>query len=429
MRYAPLNADLYIGNRSKLAPVLGSNGMAVLLSNDIMPTNADGHMGFRQNNDLLYLTGIDQEETLFIMFPGASDPAFQEVLFLKETNEEIAIWEGEKLTKARATALSGIKTIYWLKDFKRIYRMLMAEAASVYLSDNEHIRAVIEVETRTRRFLSWSRRVYPLHEYKRLSPSLQRLRAIKSPEEITRIEEACAITEQGFRKLLTMVKPGVWEYEIEAELIYEFTRRRAEGFAYSPIIASGPSACVLHYTENNRMCEAGHLLLLDIGASYANYAADLSRCIPVNGRFTPRQREVYNAVLTVQKAAIAMLKPGIFIKSYTEAVGNLMEEALLQLGLITSEDIRNQDPAWPAYKRYFMHGTSHFLGLDVHDVGFFHEKVQPGMVFTCEPGIYIREEGIGVRIENDILITEKGNRDLMASIPIEAAEIEDLMNA
>jgi Xaa-Pro aminopeptidase len=394
-----------------------------------MPTNADGHMGFVQNSDLFYLSGIDQEESILVLFPFCRDPQHREILFLKETSELIAIWEGHKYTKEEARATSGVPTIYWLSQFKTIFNQLMSEADTLYLNTNEHLRAHIEVETRDARFIKWCKEHYPLHTYKRSAPILQKLRAIKSSLEIEVMKKAMEITGKGFERLLKFVKPGVMEYEIEAELIHEFIRNRSRGFAYGPIIASGPSACVLHYTDNNRECKAGDVILLDVAAEYGNYASDLTRCLPVSGKFTPRQKDVYNAVLRVLKAATQMLVPGNLIENYHREVGKLMEKELIQLGLLKAEDVAKQNPDAPLYKKYFMHGTSHFLGLDVHDIGDFKHPIDAGMVFTCEPGIYIPEEGLGIRLENDILVTHNGPVNLMEHIPIEADEIEALMQA
>jgi Xaa-Pro aminopeptidase len=370
---------------------------------------------------------VDQEETTLVLFPGAANPAHREILFLRETNEHIAVWEGAKLSKEEAQQRTGISTVKWNQEFKNLFRACMAEAETVYLNRNEHIRASAEVQTREDRFMLKCKEEYPLHQYRRLAPLLYRQRSLKHPIEIDLMRQACAITESGFRRLLKTVRPGIWEYEIEAELCHEFIRLRSNGFAYSPIIASGASACVLHYTENNRQCQAGQALLLDIGADYANYASDLTRVIPVSGRFTQRQRQVYDAVLRVQRHAIGLLQAGMTFSNYNASVGIAMQEALIELGLISSAEVKAQNPDNPAYKKYFMHGTSHFLGIDVHDVGYFHEPMQAGMVFTVEPGIYIPEEGIGIRLENDVLITLNGVDDLMAKIPIEADEIEDLM--
>jgi Xaa-Pro aminopeptidase len=427
MRYRPFNSELFISNRKKFTARMQPGTLAVFNANDVLPTNADGHMKFKQNSDLFYLSGVDQEES--ILFPDTKDKSNREILFLKETNENIAIWEGHKLTQQEAKEISGVTKICWLSEFNTLFNTLMCEAEGIYLNTNEHIRAVVETETRDARFISWCRIKYPLHQYHRSAPILHDLRSVKSPEEIRALQEACDITEKGFRRLLNFVKAGVWEYEIEAELLHEFVRNRSNGFAYTPIIASGFNACVLHYIENNKQCNAGDVLLLDVGAEYANYNADLTRCIPVSGKFTKRQKQVYNAVLRVMRGAMKMLIPGNNITDYHRAVGELMQEELIGLKLLRLSDVKKQDPARPLYKKYFMHGTSHHLGLDVHDLGSRFSKFQAGNVFTCEPGIYIREESLGIRLENDILITTKGPKDLMANIPIEAEEIEALMHS
>lgn len=427
MKYKSIDSKLFSENRLRFAKKLATNSLAVFNSNDILPTNADGHMGFRQNADLFYLSGIDQEESILVIFPDSKDAAHREILFLKETNEHIAVWEGHKYTKEEATATSGIKTIYWLHEFNTIFKQLMFRAQNVYLNTNEHTRAVIEVETRDARFIKWCRQNFPLHSYQRLAPIMHQLRAIKSKYEIDLIQQACNITEKGFRRLLKFIKPGVMEYEIEAELIHEFVRNRSQGFAYGPIIASGGSACVLHYVENNKPCKNGDLILLDVAAEYGNYASDLTRCVPANGKFSKRQKEVYNAVLRVMRAATKMLVIGNTIEKYHVEVGKLMEKELISLGLLDAKAVAKQDKNKPLYKKYFMHGTSHFLGLDVHDVGDFKRPLEEGMVFTCEPGIYIAEENLGIRIENNILVTKKGPVDLMKNIPIEVEEIERLM--
>ncbi|HRH62678.1 MAG TPA: aminopeptidase P family protein [Bacteroidia bacterium] len=427
MKYKSIDSKLFSENRLRFAKKLAANSLAVFNSNDIMPTNADGHMGFRQNADLFYLSGIDQEESILLIYPDAKDVAHREILFLKETNEHIAVWEGHKYTKDEATATSGIKTIYWLHEFNTIFKQLMFRVQNVYLNTNEHTRAVIEVETRDARFIHWCRQNFPLHSYHRLAPIMHQLRAIKSKYEIELIQQACNITEKGFRRLLKFIKPGVMEYEIEAELIHEFIRNRSQGFAYGPIIASGGSACVLHYVENNKPCKNGDLILLDVAAEYGNYASDLTRCVPANGKFSKRQKEVYNAVLRVMRAATKMLVLGNTIEKYHVEVGKLMEKELIGLGLLDAKAVAKQDKNKPLYKKYFMHGTSHFLGLDVHDVGDFKRPLEEGMVFTCEPGIYIAEENLGIRIENNILVTKKGPVDLMKNIPIEVDEIERLM--
>lgn len=407
--------------------MLPPKSVAVFHSNDIMPTNADGTMPFRQNNDLFYLSGIDQEETILVICPDFPDPNMREILFLRETNEHIAVWEGHKYTKEEAFGASGIVNIQWLANFDSVFNTLMVMSQHVLLNTNEHLRADIQVETRDSRFIKKCKERYPLHHYHRLAPLMHQLRGVKEQEEIDQMQIACDITEKGFRRILSFVKPGVTEYQIEAEFIHEFVRNRSKGFAYVPIIASGSNACVLHYIENKETCRDGDLLLLDVGAEYGNYNADMTRTIPVNGRFTQRQRKVYDAVLRVQKGAMKILRPGINIQDYHREVGLMMQSELLGLGLLDQTDIKNQDPKWPAYKKYFMHGTSHHLGLDVHDVGTMHDPISPGMVFTVEPGIYIREEGLGIRLENNILIQKNGNFDLMRNIPIEAEEIEELM--
>jgi len=429
MRYKTIPPQLFVNNRKRFAKELKPGALALFNSNDIMPTSADGTMAFKQQTDFFWLSGVDQEESILLVFPDSKLPEHREILFLRETNEEIAIWEGEKLTKSKAIETSGIQTVYWLSQFKTIFRQLMCECEHVYLSSNEHLRAVVEVETRDARFVKWCKEAYPLHNYLRVQPIMHKLRAIKSKEEIDLIQEACNITEKGFRRLLNFVKPGVWEYEIEAELIHEFIRNRSKGFAYTPIIASGFNACVLHYIENNKQCKKGDVILLDVAAEYANYASDLTRCLPVSGEFSKRQKDVYNAVLRVMRYASSLLKPGNNIIDYHNAVGKFMEEELIKLKLLSLSDVKKQNPKNPLYKKYFMHGTSHYLGLDVHDYGDRYRKFEAGMVYTCEPGIYIREENLGIRLENDILITKNGNIDLMKNIPIELEEIESLMQA
>jgi Xaa-Pro aminopeptidase len=427
MKYTPLPPSLYIKNRSRLAALLENNCMAVFHSNDIMPTNADGTMGFRQNSDLQYLTGIDQEESILLIFPDTQWKGHKEVLFVRETNEHLATWEGHKFTLSEAREISGIEKVYYTQQFDSVFNTLMCEANGLYVNTNEHTRAKVEVETRDARNIRMYKEKYPAHRLHRAAPLMHQLRAIKMPEELEALKQACAITRKGFLRSLAFIKPGVMEYEIEAELIHEFIRNRSNGFAYGPIIASGKNACVLHYTQNNQPCKDGEVILMDVAAEYANYASDLTRAVPVNGRFTPRQKAVYNAVLHVMKQAIQMLVVGNTWDDYHAEVGKIMENELLSLGLISKEDIEKQNPDWPAYKKYFMHGTSHFLGLDVHDVGSKYRKFEDGMVFTCEPGIYIPQENLGIRLENNILITSKGPIDLMADIPLEADEIESLM--
>jgi len=430
MKYDRIPSELFVKNRKKFVKRMTSGALAVFNSNDIFPISADSTMPFQQHRDILYLSGVDQEESILILFPDAKDEKHREVLFLKETNEHIAIWEGEKLTKEAAFEVSGIKTVYWLSQFDTIFKTLMAEAESVYLNTNEHLRANTEVQTREDRFIIDCKQKYPAHIYRKSAPIMHSIRSIKEDIEIQLMSKACSITEKGVRRLLNFIKPGVYEYEIEAELAHEFLRNKSKGFAYTPIIASGKNACVLHYIENNQICNDGDIVLMDFGAEYANYASDLTRCFPVNGRFTERQKAVYNAVLRVKKFAETLLVPGTILADYHKEVGRYMENELLQLGLISSNDIKTQNPDWPAYKKYFMHGTSHYIGLDTHDVGPWNEPIQAGMVFTCEPGIYIPEESIGIRLEDDLVVQQNGAPlNLMSSIPIEAEEIEDLMNA
>lgn len=406
------------------------NSLAVFNSNDIYPISADSTMPFEQARDIFYLSGADQEESILVLFPDAPNPAHKEMLFVRETNEHIAIWEGEKLTKERAREVSGIHNIYWLKDFDKIFFEVMTQADRIYFNTNEHYRQSVETETREDRFIKKVKDQFPAHSWERSNPILQRLRSVKDPIEIGLIQRACDITEKGFRRVLGFVKPGVWEYEIEAEFMHEFLTNRSKGFAYTPIIASGKNSNVLHYIKNNEQCKDGDLILLDVGAEYANYASDMTRTIPVNGRFTKRQREVYDAVLHVKKEATKMLVPGTLWKEYHVEVGKIMTDQLLKLGLLDKADVQNEDPDWPAYKKYFMHGTSHHMGLDTHDYGILWEPMQPNMVFTVEPGIYIPQEGFGIRLENDVVIQEKGAPfDLMKNIPLEAEEIEDLMNS
>lgn len=430
MKYDRIENSLYISNRRKFSSNMEKGTLAVFNSNDIYPISADSTMPFQQHRDILYLSGVDQEESILVIFPNCSNEKHREVLFLRETNEHIAIWEGEKLTKEEAFKVSGIKTVYWLNQFETIFKQMMAEAKGIYINTNEHLRANTEVETREDRFIKKLRMDYPAHQVHKSAPIMHSIRSVKEQVEIDLMQKACKITEAGFRRLLKFIKPGVWEYEIEAELAHEFLRNRSKGFAYTPIVASGKNACVLHYIENNKQCHEGDVILLDVGAEYANYSSDLTRCVPVNGRFTDRQKKVYNAVLSVKKQAEQLLVPGAIMAEYHKEVGRIMEGELIKLGLIDSTDIKNQNPDWPAYKKYFMHGTSHFLGLDTHDVGLWSEPIRAGMVFTCEPGIYIPEEGLGIRLEDDLVVMANGAPfNLMRDIPLEADEIEELMNS
>jgi Xaa-Pro aminopeptidase len=428
MRYQQLSKDLYIHNRANFTKQMKPGGLAVFVSNDIMPTSADGSLPFKQASDIFHLSGVDQEESVLVMFPDSHLAKHREILFLKETNAEIAIWEGAKLDKEQAFEVAGVRTVYWIGQYERIMHALMAEASCVYLNSNEQTRANIDVETREMRFSKSTREKYPHYEYERSAPIMHRIRSVKSSEEIEQMQRACNITKDGLERVLKFVKPGVMEYEIEAEFAHEFLRQGSRGFAYTPIIASGFNACVLHYIENEAECKAGDVILMDVGAEYGNYAADMTRCIPVSGKFTPRQKDVYNSVLSVMKDSSNLLRPGVSLHEYHAQVGELMTEQLLKLKLIDQHDVSKQNPDWPAYKKYFMHGTSHFIGIDVHDVGQWHEPIQEGNVFTVEPGIYIREENLGIRLENDLVVQKEGYRDLMGHIPLEADEIEDLMN-
>ena len=428
MKYLQIGKSLFEENRQRLTGQLASNSIVVLNSNDVLPINADGTHKFIQQTDLFYLSGIDQEESTLIIFPDAREDKHKEVLFLRETNEQIATWEGRKYTQEEATRLSGIKTVYWNKEFETIFKSLVLQADHIYLNTNEHLRADTRVETRDARFVKWCRDAFPLHQYRRVAPIMHHLRAVKSQAEIDLMRQACKITEKTFQRLLGFIQPGVWEFEIEAEIYHEFLRNRSRGPAFETIVASGADSCVLHYVANDKQCQDGDLVLIDFGAEYANYNADVTRTLPVNGKFSKRQKQVYNAVLKVQKAATKLLVRGNTVDEYHKAVGRIVEAELVQLGLLDSKEVKKQSEEEPLYKKYFPHGTSHHLGLDVHDYGDKFRKFEPGMVFTCEPGIYIREEGIGIRIENDILITDDGPVDLTEDIPREADEIEDLMN-
>lgn len=429
MRYEPIDQQLFIRNRGNLRGLLKPNSIVIVHSNDIYPTNADGTMAFKQNSDLFHLTGIDQEESVLVLLPDAVDPKEREILFVRETNEHIAVWEGDKLTKEQAKAVSGIERVEWVHNFESFLHRMVPQADHIYLVTNEHLRASVVVETRNARFIKECQARYPLHRYERLAPLMHRLRITKDPVEVQMIQKACDITEAGFRRLLGFIKPGVGEWEIEAELLHEFVRRGSRGFAYSPIIGSGKNACVLHYVENDKVCKDGEVVLLDVAAEYAGWNSDLTRSVPVNGKFTPRQRQVYDAVLRVFHGANAILRPGNTQLEYQKQVVELMEKELVDLGLFTAKEAKEQGPDKALVKKYFMHGTSHHLGLDVHDVNPPHEPFAEGMVFTIEPGIYIREEGLGIRLENDVLIAKDKNIDLMANIPIEADEIEALMAA
>ncbi len=403
--------------------------IAVFNSNDIYPIGADSTLPFEQDRDLFYLSGADQEETILLLFPDAMDAKHREILFVRETNDHIAVWEGAKLTKEKATEVSGIETVYWLTEFDKIFFDLMTEADTIYFNTNEHYRQAVETQTREDRFIEKVKKEYPAHQWAKSNPILQNIRGVKEPEEIELMQRACDITEKGFRRVLEFVKPGVWEHEIEAEYLHEFIRNRSKGFAYSPIIASGNNANVLHYLENNKQVKDGDMILMDLAAEYANYSSDMTRTIPVNGRFTARQKEVYSAVLRVKDEATKMLVPGTLWAEYHKEVGKLMTSELIGLGLLDKADVQNENPDWPAYKKYFMHGTSHHIGLNTHDYGELKKPMKANMVFTVEPGIYIPAEGMGIRLEDDVVIQEKGEPfNLMRNIPIEIEEIEELMN-
>lgn len=430
MKYDSIDSKLFIKNRKNFMSQMKPSSLAVFNSNDIYPISADSTLPFAQHRDIFYLSGVDQEESILVLFPDCPKEKHREILFLKETSDHIAVWEGEKLTKEKAFETSGIKTVYWLQDMEKVMFELMTQCDTVYINTNEHYRANVETETREDRFTNWLKEKYPAHSVAKSNPILQRLRSVKDQIELDLMQKACDITEKGFKRILNFVKPGVWEYNIEAEYMHEFLNNRSKGFAYTPIIASGNNANVLHYIENNKQCKAGDLILMDVGAEYANYSSDMTRTIPVSGKFTDRQRAVYNAVNRVKDNATKMLVPGTLWEKYHVEVGKLMTSELLDLGLIDKADVQNENPDWPAYKKYFMHGTSHHIGLDTHDYGLLHEPMKANMVFTVEPGIYIPDEGFGIRLEDDVVIQDSGEPfNLMRNIPIEADEIEDLMNS
>ena len=427
MRYHKLSSSIFIENRKKFTSLLKPNSLAIFTSNDVYPSSADAHLPFKQHSDILYLSGADQEESILVLFPDAHKENLREVLFLKETNDLIAVWEGAKYTKERAFDISGIKTVFWLSEFERVFNEMTVNAESIYLNGNEHLRAHVETELRQDRMNAWIKEHYHAHEYERSQPILHRIRGTKSENELEVMRKAAEITIKGYKRVLKYMKPGVWEHELEAEFMHEFLMNRSRGFAYTPIIAAGNNANVLHYIENNEECHDGDLVLFDVGAEYGNYTCDVTRCFPVNGKFSARQAEIYNAVLRVHEGAISILRPGIMLDNYHKKVGDLMTDELLKLGLISKDDVANEDLAWPAYKKYFMHGTSHYLGLDVHDYGLWTIPVEEGMVFTVEPGIYIPEEGLGIRIEDDIVVTKEGHENLTREIQKTVEEIEAFM--
>jgi Xaa-Pro aminopeptidase len=428
MRYDRIDSSLFIKNRQRFSDKLKENSITILTSNDIMPTNADDVMGFAQNNDLFYLTGIDQDETILVLYPDAYKEENKAILFVKEVSEYSKLWEGDFLSKEEVTQISGIKNVKWIHEFEKTIQLFAFEADTFYLGHNEHIKRVTsEMVTRQDRMIQWCKEKYPLHQYDRVAKITRELRPIKSEEEIKLIQKAIAISVKGFKNLLKAVKPNRKEYELEAELTYELIKNGATRHAFKPIVASGENACSLHYNSNKTICKSDDMILVDFGVCYANYNSDTTRCVPVNGTFSPRQREVYQSVLHCLKEGSKLLKPGVLSSDYEKGMTQLIEKELLKLGLITPEDIENQNPEAPVYKKYFMHGTAHHLGLDVHDVGLYSRPFEKGMVLTCEPGIYIREEGIGCRLENDYLLTEDGNINLCEAMPIEIEEIEHLM--
>ncbi|RYD32646.1 MAG: M24 family metallopeptidase [Verrucomicrobiaceae bacterium] len=427
MRHAPISSELFVENRQRLRALLPPKSVAILNANDIPPTNADGTMTGVPNSDFFYLTGVGQEDSILVIAPDAHEEKHREILFLRETNDHIARWEGHKLSKEEARKVTGIQNIMWLEEFPLMQRLLMCQSDAVFLNSNEHARADVQVESRDARFIRRIREAFPLHRYERLARLMHLLRPVKSATEVELIKKACGITRDAFLRVLKFVKPGVNECEIEAEFAHEFIRQRGR-FAYNPIIASGAGSNVLHYVSNDQPCRKGDVLLLDVGAAYANYAADMTRTIPVGGKFTKRQKQVYQAVLRVMRGCIAELKPGTLPRDWQKTAERLMQEELLELELLKPKDIKKQDPDRPALKKYFMHGVGHPLGLDVHDIATIGEPMQAGWVMTVEPGIYLPDEGFGIRLENDVLITADGQIDLMADIPVEASEIEDLMN-
>ena len=427
MRHLPIQPKLFKDNRRRLADLLEPQSLAVVNANDVLPTNADGTFIIHPNADLFYLTGIEQEESILVLFPDAPDPKHREILFLREPSEHLRIWEGFKHTKEEARKISGIDSIHWISEFPVLFKILMFEAKRAYLNNNEHNRAPDEVETRERRFIDQAKRDFPLHEFDRLAPLLHQLRFTKDPLEIEMIKEAVEVTNRGFRKVLRIIKPGVKEFEIEGEYSREFIRRRCK-FAYSPIIASGANACTLHYLQNDQECKKGEMLLMDVGACYGNYNADLTRTVPVSGKFTRRQKQVYMAVLRVLRQCIENATVGKAHKDWQNDSHEMMTEEMLRLKLITKEEVKKQDPDKPACRKYFMHGLGHPMGLDVHDVNSGQHYFKENAVYTVEPGIYIPEEKLGVRLEDDIVITGNGPINLMAKTPIEPDEIEQIMN-
>jgi len=428
MNQTPLPPTFFQKNRKAFCDMMQPNSVAIIASNDMMPSNADGMMGYIQNNDLLYLSGIEQEETVLAMYPNAYKEEEREILFIRRSSEELSTWDGDKLSKEKAIELSGIETIIWVDELEKNLDYFVFEADTIYLGHNEHKkRTTRDLETRQDRLIQRIKQLYPLHDYERAAKITRHLRPLKSTEEIALTQAAADIGVQAFHRVLKLAKPGVMEYEIDAEIHHEILKNGGLRHAFHPIVAGGKNACVLHYNQNDQMLKDGEMVLLDFGACYGNYNSDTTRCFPVNGRFTKRQKEVYTAVLHCLREGSKLLMPGASHADYEESMAKLIEEQLVNLGLLSMADINNQDPKKPAYKKYFMHGTAHHLGLDVHDVGLYHRPIEAGMIFTCEPGIYIREEGLGCRLEDDFLITENGNNNLTENMPIEIEEIENLM--
>ena len=429
MKYDKINNSLFIKNRNNFLSKMKPNSVAIFNSNDIYPVSADSTLPFEQHRDIFYLSGIDQEESVLILRTDKTNDITESILLLKETDDHIAVWEGPKVNKQQAYEISGIKNVHWLDDLEKIIDKLMLNCNNIYINENEHYRAKIETETRDARFSKWLLNKYSNKNKERSNPILQRLRSVKDPIETKLIQQACDITNKGFRRILNFVKPGVWEYEIEAEFIHEFLINKSKKFAYTPIIASGNNANILHYIENNMQCKDGELILLDVGAEYANYSSDMTRTIPVNGKFNQRQKDVYNSVLKVKNEATKLLIPGTDWAEYHKEVGRLMTSELLDLKLLDKADVQNESKEKPAYKKYFMHGTSHHMGLDTHDYGLLDEPMEANMIFTVEPGIYLPDEGFGIRLEDDVVIQQTGGPiNLMKNIPIEIEEIEQLMN-
>jgi len=429
MRYESIPNSLFIKNRENFIAQMKPNTIAVLTSNDVKHNNADDVMSFTQNNDLFYLSGIDQEETILVLYPDAQMEENRAIVFVKETNEQMRIWDGEKLTKKQATIVSGIERIEWAQDFEMTLQYMAFEADGFYLGHNEHLKRVTkDQETQQDRMIKWCKGKYPLHEYYRAAKITRDLRPIKSEEEVVLMQKAADISVNSFIRVLKACKPTMKEYELEAELTYNLVKSGASHHAFQPIVASGKNACALHYNTNDAICNDGEMILLDFGVCYANYNSDTTRCLPVNGKFSDRQKEIYSSVLHCLKEGSKYLKPGVLPSAYEAKMAVLVETQLIELGLLDANKVANQDPEKPLYKKYFMHGTAHHIGLDVHDVGLYSRNIEVGMVFTCEPGIYIPEEGIGCRLENDYLITENGNVNLTVAMPIEIEEIEALMN-